>query len=670
MEKIKKILAGTAESEKGQSIVIIAGAMLVLLGMIGLVIDLGVVYVRDAQLRAAVDAAALAAVTELSLGDIDDANQKAVQFMFVNGLPTDSVLNIDSQVGSTELGAVQYTVTATWTVDLYFMTLFAFETVDLEKTATAAYFPLTDIYASTRVSDGALSMTTQAIFGPEICTRYGDPYSPLNSTEAPGIYTYRYRIYIPPDYEDTFEPDESPIVRVELFDPDSINNPRNTHIMNYSEFWRAVTGSSETSRSIECGPTSTGADGGNATDRDTCIIPTCEWDGATSTIYSNACTGIPNDSDLNSVNPFWYIRVDENRGSGTSGVCGFPNNYTPAFNTATIYTLYYFRELPDGSLIRTELASYTGQTDVTGVDFDSFSHNTDIQWVSPGALNNTVTADSSAPGSGIFINDAGLQVGFVPADCNSPNGGTNSSDDTRCPGESVPGEGNGFEVNIATDAPGIAQDDLSIGGARYLYLDVQAVAGASENGFEIYAGPPDDLLPNGDELYPDANRRNVAIADGRVNGDYIRSSEGVTVFAMGVLPNNSVTTFQTDLPLIYVPPTYAGRQINVAIFDLDQNSSTPITFYFDTISRQDWEFNPNTPSQSNDSWLTQFGETRGITFNVPQYDPELCTDPTDTSLVDVCTPFYGGILTANYTAGSEDTSVWEVSLPSLPFLTR
>jgi hypothetical protein len=79
------------------------------------------------------------------------------------------------------------------------------------------------------VEDGALSTSNQAIFGPHICVTYGDPFSSFSSAAAQFRQTWRgdstdrtyhYRILIPPEYS-------SDIVRVELFDPDSINRPNN-----------------------------------------------------------------------------------------------------------------------------------------------------------------------------------------------------------------------------------------------------------------------------------------------------------------------------------------------------------------------------------------------------------------------------------------------------------
>ena len=41
---------------------------------------------------------------------------------------------------------------------------------------------------------------------------------------------------------------------------------------------------------------------------------------------------------------------------------------------------------------------------------------------------------------------------------------------------------------MGTDVDGIVIDEVNQ--SKYLYLDIQTVAGASENGFEIWAGPP------------------------------------------------------------------------------------------------------------------------------------------------------------------------------------
>ncbi len=111
------------------------------------------------------------------------------------------------------------------------------------------------------------------------------------------------------------------------------------------------------------------------------------------------------------------------------------------------------------------VAAYTGQVG-DGVRDDG-SHLTDMQWVSPGAP------------------DSVGQPVSVPTVCGSPNGG--DYDPVTCPGGTPPGTGSGFEVDLTQEVPNIVPVPES--GDRFLYLDVTAVSGASENGFAIWAGP-------------------------------------------------------------------------------------------------------------------------------------------------------------------------------------
>jgi hypothetical protein len=84
-----------------------------------------------------------------------------------------------------------------------------------------------DVYIGRRTSDGVINTSHLSIFGPNTCTNYGDPFSPWNSLWEPLSYTYHYRILIPSDYP-------SDILRVELFDPDSINQAENIHSVSYT----------------------------------------------------------------------------------------------------------------------------------------------------------------------------------------------------------------------------------------------------------------------------------------------------------------------------------------------------------------------------------------------------------------------------------------------------
>lgn len=81
--KIKKALLVPFSNQKGQSIVIFAFAILGLIAMLGLALDLGLVYIERTRLKRAVDAATLSAVSELA--HEEKAYLRAIGFLNENG---------------------------------------------------------------------------------------------------------------------------------------------------------------------------------------------------------------------------------------------------------------------------------------------------------------------------------------------------------------------------------------------------------------------------------------------------------------------------------------------------------------------------------------------------------------------------------------------------------
>jgi len=664
---------GTRNNDKrrqqGQSLVLIAVMMLAMLAFVGLAVDVGFVWLRGSQLTKAVDAATLAGASELGDGvgaTLADANGVAKSFLYANDIPAEVVELSEnnsadaSSLGSTILGARTYALTITWPVELYFLRVVGWREIDLTRTATAAYFPLVDIYASRRVEDGVINTSTQSIFGPQICTSFGDPFSPFNSPWRwynNGVY--QYRIAIPADYEARTG---QSILRVELFDPDTYNKPLSgvdeliIHTNLYSD-----TNAAPFSTSGAC----SGGNRGNA-----CLIRTCEWE-------EQSCSGV-DQFQLDDINPFWFVRIDENRGAGAppgNGNCGQPS-YNNGYNTRTNYSLFYFRQDTGGTIRRVPLASYTGQTFDATRDYDAsggsvLGHGTDLQWVSPGAPNPTVPMYDAA--STTWGNQIG---GAVPTDCGSALGGYSAPGDAgradadrRCPGEPVsePGDGTGFEIDLNGDVTGILEDPSS--GTRFIYLNVTTIDGASENDFEIWAGPPYDSAIN-PALGPrpsDVNLRNLF----HLNNPGIHDSGGASIFALGTLPMNSLFNNVVEIPLLYVGPQYAGRNIEISLFDPDSGTQPPLTVYFDTIAEEDYSvvFNAfDCGGSCNNRWVGDpNGGTDPFVVPVPDYTED-CSDPTDPDEAAVCTPFYGGVLYIRYRAGAADTYRWLVTLPSLPFL--
>ena len=504
--------------EFGQSMAIIALLLIGLLAFVGLAVDIGLVFARAAELNKALDAATLAAVPEVIIvSDLGAAEEKTAQFLNSN-LPTEASLataanpapvTFERRAKINVLGEVQYSVSATWPVELYFLKLIGLDTFVLNSASTAAYFPITDIYASRRV-DGALTTSNQAVFGPNSCSKMGNPFSPLNPTWQPisesatfrGLYSYRYRILIPGDYMDRHD-----VVRVELFDPDSMNQLNN----NGGSFTDTV---AHTKAWIDSGRPPSEQRSCSTSNINPCLIDTREDD----------LLGLP----LDSVNPWWFVRIDENRtGDGSGYNCGGPGSYTPSLNTQTRYELSYFAQNSDGSIVQIPISRYTGQVG-DGVR-DNGDHLTDMQWVSPG----------------------GQMIYDQPA--------------------AVPAEFGSFEIDLRNDVSNILKDPED--GRMYIYLDVTAVTGSSENGFEVWAGPPDYLQT----ISSNVNTRNVQV----INNPSSHSTDGVAVFGMGNLPMNSNFSNPVDIPLIYVGPELAGQSIFVSLYDSDAGAQPPIVFYFE-----------------------------------------------------------------------------------------
>ena len=655
MNRIEQLLQRKQSDDprqKGQSIVLIALMMIAIIAFVGIAVDVGFIFARGSQLQAAIDSAALAGVVELTgwtEGNTaleNDARTKSAQFLNANHMPISVTTSLNDpgnvQVQTTPLGATQYAVTATWPVETFFLKVIGFrEPINLTRSATAAVFALADIYASRRVEDGVLSTSNQAIFGPNICVNYGDPFSPWSSPFEPNSYTYQYRILVPEDYPED-------ILRVELFDPDSINAPGNDHDISRSNI--AIFNLQNPGANKDCGP-----DGGSSNQKQPCLLRTDE---------KNLVTGAPF-LDIDQVNPYWFVRIDENRGAGSgngNNTCGEPTNYTTRYNTRTEFLLYYFRQNANGTIERIDLVSYYGQTG-DGVR-DNGDHNTDMRWVSPGA-------------------DVSFGYDYDP----NPNGPDVPATEIQI---------DSFEIDLTQDVPGIVRDQSS--NARYIFIDVTTLSGSSENGFEIWAGPNYvDSVPS------DVNLRNLHV----LNNPGSHSSKGATVFGLGNLPMNSnyadngLDINPVNIPLMYVSPQMTGQTIEISMFDSDAGARPPVIFFFDSIAftpddGSDLGYNP-----AGTDWAMAFGvsgqdDPDGVAEGVrcrpgscqangsvsgpnsgwvtPAYQIEVPGDLEDCDYSNPnmfdCTPFYGGILTARYTGGQNDTYGWQIRIEGLPYLVK
>jgi hypothetical protein len=146
----------------------------------------------------------------------------------------------------------------------------------------------------------------------------------------------------------------------------------------------------------------------------------------------------------------------------------------------------------------------------------------------------------------------------------------------------------GFEFNLN-----------SYGTGRYR-LNVVSTDGASENGFNLRAGPPSTTFnPN----------------------------NGTQITSMGALPMNFNANGVVTVKLGYVPAAAAGSKMHVNKFDTDVGAKS-VVYKCDALS--------------------------GVTFSGKLSDNGKWKD----DLIQIPSTFTGGNWTATYTAGLQDTSVW------------
>ncbi|MCP5096299.1 MAG: hypothetical protein GY943_12170, partial [Chloroflexi bacterium] len=468
-------------------------------------------------------------------------------------------------------------------------------------------------------SDGRININTQGVFGPQTCTSFGDPFSPWNSVWEPGAYTYTYRIKIPADYAED-------IVRVEIFDPDSINAAGTGALITYSNNAQHHPTMPFPINAVK----NCGIDGGDPAQREPCVLRTDELTLTHDIVHAYS---------FDQVNPHWFVRIDENRGGGVpsehgDGTCTAPTDifgeplYEPLFNTQTLFTLYYLQDVANKPTQRVDLASYLGNTG-DGRPGDA-AHLTDLHWVSPGADKQGL--DYPIPN----ING----VAEVPTI-----------------------EGNtSFEIDLNVDVPEIVAEATT--GDRYLYLDIQSVSGASENAFHIWAGPATyvDAVPSG------GNERNLYI----LNNFGSHHAKGIEVEAIRRMPSNNVSTAPGNFPIDDFMAVDADGTVSVSIFDMDVGAEGPITFFFDSIPESSWSLAFSAPgvddpdgvptgtrceieeSGCNDQWISP-----AYQITLPG-DLSNC-DPLNPTQAD-CTPFFGGRLMVRVNGSIYyDTYVWEIA---------
>jgi hypothetical protein len=525
------------QDERGQAIVVIAFVMIALILFAGLALDAATIYAGETRLKRAIDSSALASVVELP-NDVR-ARQRSEQFMLANGFDTadpDSVPSFETaRIPAT--GFLQWAITATSRVRLNFLPMLNFDYVDVTQSSVAEYRSLVDIYTSQTGGSGIVGPVNLSVWGRWANPLYGDAFTPecwtcsdsgncpetLSTDPATGrvlscpagsmsdetpngfnpdnseLYNqfgqgYPFRIHIPAGYAD----DE---IQIEILDPDGYNQSAGgtvliTHLDGVSE-----------TVPTDCEPA------GDNDQRDACLIATGE-----------------------DANPYWFVRLDENRCFSDANE-GRPSAYTEEYNTTTEYTLYYNKELSDGSLVRVPIGNpYVGYATLTD-DVDAHGESTDMKWVAAWNVD-------------IVCND-GDYLG-----------------NPTCPANKLE----------CCDTTGIVVND---DGSRSLLLEVDGVTGYSENGFDLWAGPP--LAPAYADMPDNVNERNLYVLLDPASHD----TGGVVVYGSGYLPLRVNTTEAITMTLAFVPPEAASVNLNLFHFDNDSGSAgapQQIDYYLEGVS--------------------------------------------------------------------------------------
>lgn len=224
---------------RGQTIVTLALLLGVLMTFGALVLDVGNAQRVRSETQNACDAAALAGITTLAVtGDPNAARTRAIQTCARNGVVVgqDGVISItarafpnscwpaESAAMVDTISSDRYEVSVQRQVPQYIAAIFGAKFANSDRTAVAAL--MTSVPMDVQFDDvGFPERANLAQFGPDAPYNYGDPYSTRqNAAGQPNpLYTpmgYQYDVYVPPGLKAATG---SSLVRVEIFDPDTIN---------------------------------------------------------------------------------------------------------------------------------------------------------------------------------------------------------------------------------------------------------------------------------------------------------------------------------------------------------------------------------------------------------------------------------------------------------------
>lgn len=211
--------------KRGISIIYAALTMVIFLGLMGLVVDVGYLYRQRADAQRAADAAALAGA--LRLPDNNAALASAQYYAALNGYNVNvSGVTVTGLVNPDGTHPNWYRVRVRRPERLFFGSVFRLYTTQIGATAVAEYLSQVPINITGGGAYGANGPVNLSVFGPYAYYSYGDAYSPrwLNDGSANPLYNdkgYDFAITVPSNYSTTNGTSQ---VMVEVFDPDCYNS--------------------------------------------------------------------------------------------------------------------------------------------------------------------------------------------------------------------------------------------------------------------------------------------------------------------------------------------------------------------------------------------------------------------------------------------------------------
>lgn len=651
---------------KGQALLIIALAMMVLILFTGLAVDAGNLMSRRGKLQSAVDAAALSGAQLLNGTTIvhPEAEQKAYQILSANGIYT-STLNM-SVTTVTFPRPSQISIHAVQRVDTLFMRIIPmFATMEVSADATADLNSFAEINAKPYGKAGVVNELNLMVWGPASWRQNGDAYSPVNDRDPANPssaviansqhdelpYGYLFRIDVPASYTNNHNR-----VVVQIFDPDSYNRTDSPPTWSPT-----ATATPYPCPGPLCGtpvPTSTPPTpvpdnfaacgfGGPPTNRDMVKYPAPTGNDPDGRAYCTSTTSAAGTIPIadpglyrNSFPTFYgarpaFWRVDEYR-------CPYPNctgaQYDPSNATTTRYSIWHFNPYITSAFDSPwtlsdqngPLAIYTG-TETTGAGADG----TDLKWFQPG----------------------GFDIALI---------GTNGK---PC-------------FNGATSGDCFTREST---GGFYFYLYVQGMAGSSENNYDFRVGPPpDDISPAYSSTYSctaplsDASKSRCYVNKLYYDQTFSSSvpdwdTKGVQIFAKHSLPVNLLTGSGFPPILTQISKNAAGQVLTIKHFDMD---GPGIKLYYqmqkcgatDLNDNNSWADIPNPVTGNSRTWgLTSGSDTwtdvwPGTTPREYVYIPQEGTTAYQTFFGNgtSCSTTTSWLRIQNYKSYSQDTTVWEL----------